>query len=83
MQIMADVGGIPGKNCRGFCEYCYFRNVKGTTVLGCKNCPPGQIGCAHCTTDTNMTRDFIPPFQVLSSLQTNIFQTQKIGRAHV
>lgn len=73
---MADVGGIPGKNCRGFCEYCYFRNVKGTTVLGCKNCPPGQIGCAHCTTDTNMTRDFIPPFQVLSSLQTNIFQTQ-------
>lgn len=76
MQIMADVGGIPGKNCRGFCEYCYFKNVHETKVLGCKNCPPGQIGCPHCTTDTNMKRDYLPPFQVLSSLQNNIFQTQ-------
>ncbi len=76
MQIMADVGGIPGKNCRGFCKYCYFKNVHENKVLGCKNCPPGQIGCVHCTTDTNMTRDYIPPFQVMSSLQTNIFQTE-------
>ncbi len=76
MQIMADVGGIPGKNCRGFCKYCYFRNVHEKKILGCKNCPPGQIGCAHCTTDTNMTRDYLPPFQVLSTLQTDIFQTE-------
>ncbi len=76
MQIMADVGGIPGKNCRGFCKYCYFKNVKETKVLGCKNCPPGQIGCVHCTTETNMKRDYLPPFQVLSSLQNNIFQTE-------
>lgn len=73
---MADVGGIPGKNCRGFCEYCYFKKVTQKKVLGCKNCPPGQIGCPHCTTDTNMTRDYFPPYQVLSSLQTNIFQTR-------
>lgn len=73
---MADVGGIPGKNCRGFCEYCYFKKVIQKKVLGCKNCPPGQIGCPHCTTDTNMTRDYFPPYQVLSSLQTNIFQTR-------
>lgn len=76
MQIMADVGGIPGKNCRGFCEYCYFKNVTETQALGCKNCPPGQIGCSHCTTDTNMKRDYFPAYQVLSTLQTNIFQTQ-------
>ena len=76
MQIMADFGGIPGKNCRGFCEYCYFKKVTQKKVLGCKNCPPGQIGCPHCTTDTNMTRDYFPPYQVLSSLQTNIFQTR-------
>ena len=76
MQIMADVGGIPGKNCRGFCEYCYFKKVTQKKVLGCKNCPPGQFGCPHCTTDTNMTRDYFPPYQVLSSLQTNIFQTR-------
>lgn len=73
---MVDVGGIPGKNCRGFCEYCYFKKVTQKKVLGCKNCPPGQIGCPHCTTDTNMTRDYFPPYQVLSSLQTNIFQTR-------
>ena len=73
---MADVGGIPGKNCRGFCEYCYFKKVTQIKVLGCKNCPQGQIGCPHCTTDTNMTRDYFPPYQVLSSLQTNIFQTR-------
>ncbi len=73
---MADVGGIPGKNCRGFCEYCYFKNVRETKILGCKNCPPGQIGCSHCTTDTNMKRDYFPAYQVLSTLQTNIFQTE-------
>lgn len=76
MQIMADVGGIPGKNCRGFCEYCYFKNVRETKILGCKHCPPGQIGCPHCTTDTNMKRDYIPAFHVISNLQTNIFQTE-------
>ncbi len=76
MQIMADVGGIPGKNCRGFCKYCYFKNVKETKILGCKNCPPGQVGCPHCTTETNMTRDYFPAYHVLSTLQTNIFQTE-------
>ena len=73
---MADVGEKKKKNCRGFCEYCYFKKVTQKKVLGCKNCPPGQIGCPHCTTDTNMTRDYFPPYQVLSSLQTNIFQTR-------
>ena len=76
MQIMADVGGIPGKNCRGFCKYCYFKNVSETKILGCKHCPPGQIGCPHCTTDTNMKRDYIPAFNVLANLQTNIFQAE-------
>ena len=76
MQIMADVGGIPGKNCRGFCEYCYFKTVNEAKILGCKNCPPGQIGCPHCSTDTNMTRDYFPAYQVLSTLQTDIFQTE-------
>ena len=74
MQIMADVGGIHGKNCRGFCEYCYFKTVREAKILGCKNCPPGQIGCPHCSTDTNMTRDYFPAYQVLSTLQTDIFQ---------
>lgn len=73
---MADVGGIPGKNCRGFCEYCYFKNVREAKILGCKHCPPGHIGCPHCSTDTNMTRDYFPAYHVLSTLQMNIFQTE-------
>ena len=76
MQIMADVGGIPGKNCRGFCKYCYFRNITEKHVFGCKYCLPGQIGCSHCTSDTNMTRDFLPSFSVLSDLQNKLFMTQ-------
>lgn len=83
MQIMADVGGIPGKNCRGFCKYCYFKNVRESKTFGCKNCPPGQIGCPHCTTDTNMKRDFFPAFQVLTTLQTNIFQKELSRNAMV
>ncbi|RAP53094.1 MAG: methanogenesis marker radical SAM protein [Methanosphaera sp. rholeuAM270] len=67
---------MPGKNCRGFCKYCYFKNVRESKILGCKHCPPGQIGCPHCTTETNMTRDYFPAYQVLSSLQTDIFQTE-------
>ncbi|MDO5852172.1 MAG: methyl coenzyme M reductase-arginine methyltransferase Mmp10 [Methanobacteriaceae archaeon] len=76
MQIMADVGGIPGKNCRGFCKYCYFRNITEKHAFGCKYCLPGQIGCSHCTSDTNMTRDFLPAFSVLSDLQNKLFMTQ-------
>ena len=35
MQIVADVGGTPGKDCNGFCKYCYFRKVKEIkTLLG-------------------------------------------------
>lgn len=76
MQIMADVGGIPGKNCRGFCNYCYFKNVTSGITLGCKYCPPGQVGCSHCTTDTNMTRDFFPAFRVLTQIQSTLFNTE-------
>lgn len=49
MQIIADVGGRPGKDCGGFCKYCYFRNVGKFKPFGCKNCPPGKIGCKVCT----------------------------------
>ncbi len=76
MQIMADIGGIPGKNCRGFCEFCYFKKVTEPKVLGCKYCPPGIIGCPHCTTDTNLKRDYLPAFHVLTTLQSNIFQRE-------
>ena len=47
--LTVDIGGSPGINCRGFCEYCYFKNVKGTQPLGCRYCLPFKKGCDYCT----------------------------------
>lgn len=48
-QLTVDIGGSPGINCRGYCEYCYFKKVKGTTPLGCRYCLPFKKGCDYCT----------------------------------
>lgn len=73
MQIIADVGGIPGKDCRGFCKYCYFRKVTGNQPLGCRNCSPGRVGCENCTTGVRETKnEFIPPFMVVSNVQNSL-----------
>lgn len=48
MDILADVGGRPGLDCRGFCSYCYFKGVKDVKPFGCKNCLPFQKGCDYC-----------------------------------
>ncbi|MHC1632045.1 MAG: methyl coenzyme M reductase-arginine methyltransferase Mmp10 [Methanotrichaceae archaeon] len=49
MEILADVGGRPGKDCKGFCSYCYFKGVKNIEPLGCKHCLPFQKGCDYCS----------------------------------
>lgn len=48
-HLTVDIGGSPGINCRGFCEYCYFKYVKGTQPLGCRYCLPFKKGCDYCT----------------------------------
>jgi methanogenesis marker radical SAM protein len=48
-QLTVDLGGSPGINCRGFCEYCYFKKVKGVQPLGCRYCLPFRKGCDYCT----------------------------------
>lgn len=48
-QLTVDIGGKPGVNCRGFCEYCYFRHVKDTHPFGCRHCPPYRVGCDYCS----------------------------------
>ncbi len=73
MQIIADVGGIPGKDCRGFCKYCYFRKVKEQDPLGCKYCSPGRVGCENCTTGVREVKnEFIHPFMVVGSVQNSL-----------
>jgi methanogenesis marker radical SAM protein len=49
MEILADVGGRPGLDCRGFCSYCYFKGVKRVQPFGCKYCMPFQKGCDYCS----------------------------------
>ncbi|HVP94693.1 MAG TPA: methyl coenzyme M reductase-arginine methyltransferase Mmp10 [Methanoregulaceae archaeon] len=48
-QLTVDIGGRPGIDCRGFCEYCYFRRVKDVDPLGCRHCLPFKKGCDYCT----------------------------------
>lgn len=73
MQIIADVGGIPGKDCRGFCKYCYFRKVKEGNPFGCKFCTPGKVGCEYCTSGVRERKNnFIPPFIVVGSVQNSL-----------
>ena len=48
-QLTVDIGGSPGINCHGFCEYCYFKKVKGVQPLGCRYCLPFKKGCDYCT----------------------------------
>jgi len=47
---MALTGGIPGVDCGGFCEFCYFKSVyrNSSPVVGCKNCGPEELGCSYC-----------------------------------
>lgn len=73
MQIIADVGGMPGKDCRGFCKYCYFRKVTDGDPFGCKYCMPGTFGCEYCTSGVREQKNqFIPPFMVVGSVQNSL-----------
>lgn len=49
VQLTVDIGGRPGIDCRGFCEYCYFKKVKSMRSFGCRHCPPFRVGCDYCT----------------------------------
>jgi len=48
-QLTVDIGGRAGIDCRGFCEYCYFKHVKNTKAFGCRHCLPFKKGCDYCT----------------------------------
>jgi methanogenesis marker radical SAM protein len=48
-QLTVDIGGRAGIDCRGFCEYCYFKRVRNTHAFGCRYCLPFKKGCDYCT----------------------------------
>jgi methanogenesis marker radical SAM protein len=49
VQLTVDIGGRPGLDCRGFCEYCYFKKVRSARAFGCRYCLPFKTGCDYCT----------------------------------
>lgn len=81
MQIIADVGGVPGKDCNGFCKYCYFKKVKEVEPLGCRYCPPGKFGCIECTQGVSDRKtEFKEPFVVMGEIQSTLmFSDRKDG----
>ncbi len=48
-QLTVDIGGRAGVDCRGFCDYCYFKHVKKVQAFGCRYCLPFKKGCDYCT----------------------------------
>jgi len=54
VQITVDIGGKPGYDCNGFCEYCYFKKVAQSDAqnppepFGCRYCLPFTKGCSFC-----------------------------------
>ncbi|WP_459201391.1 methyl coenzyme M reductase-arginine methyltransferase Mmp10 [Methanococcus sp. CF] len=66
-QLLIDLKGEPGKNCGGFCKFCYFRkvNFNNPEPLGCGQCT-FQVGCDYCTNSIReINGNFIPvPFAI-------------------
>ncbi|KZX10522.1 methyl coenzyme M reductase-arginine methyltransferase Mmp10 [Methanobrevibacter oralis] len=80
MQVVADVGGIPGKDCNGFCKYCYFRKVKEIKSFGCAHCLPNKIGCERCSKGiADAQSDFKSPFEVMNEVQNTIMMNRGFG----
>lgn len=73
MQVVANLGGVPGKDCRGFCKYCYFKKVKPIDALGCSSCPPNKVGCPRCREGVQEAgTEFQQPFTVVNQVQSTL-----------
>lgn len=84
MQIYTDVGGRPGIDCGGFCQFCFYKNVDfqglNSLNLGCTNCPPQQIGCEKCHALVNrVNNNFKPLPDVFIDLKRKILMQELWG----
>ncbi|ENN96465.1 hypothetical protein J422_02210 [Methanocaldococcus villosus KIN24-T80] len=74
MNLLVDLKGEPGKNCNGFCKFCYFRKINKNNIepLGCKYCQ-FTIGCDYCLYSVReMNGDFLPLPFVISQIQSGL-----------
>ncbi len=68
-HLSVDIGGRPGVDCRGFCEYCYFKHVRETAPLGCRYCPPYKKGCDYCS---RSVREYYQGFKELRAVTDDV-----------
>lgn len=76
MEIVADIGGSPGTDCRGFCSYCYFKKVQEVPPFGCKHCFPFAKGCDYCT---RSIRESYPGFKPLQIVMRDVSQNLRFS----
>ena len=84
VQLHVDIGGRPGVDCRGFCEYCYFKHVKEVAPFGCRYCAPWKKGCDYCTRSVKESYTGFRPLRevaddILARLQ---MMTGEIEKSH-
>jgi len=84
MEILADLGGRPGHDCRGFCRYCYFKGVKEFPPFGCKYCMPFQKGCNYCTKSIKEGySSFKPLSMVAQEIQQAVYFNKNITKFNI
>jgi methanogenesis marker radical SAM protein len=77
MEINVHLGGRPGIDCGGFCEFCFYKKVNFKELeslnFGCRFCSPNQIGCNRCREPIERVINvFKPVLNVLSDIETKI-----------
>ncbi|TRZ86759.1 MAG: methanogenesis marker radical SAM protein [Methanosarcinales archaeon] len=84
MEILADLGGRPGHDCRGFCRYCYFKGVKELEPFGCKYCMPFQKGCNYCTKSVKEGYSGFKPMSVVAQeIQQAVYFNKNVSKFNV
>lgn len=84
MEILADLGGRPGHDCRGFCKYCYFKGVKEVPPFGCKHCMPFQKGCNYCTKSVKEGYSGFKPMSVVAQeIQQAVYFNKNVSKFNV
>jgi methanogenesis marker radical SAM protein len=85
MELNAHVGGKPGIDCGGFCDFCFYKNLDLSRLksmsLGCVHCPPQQIGCEYCKKSvTRIENHFKPLSEVMTDIGRNLMILDFLGK---
>lgn len=65
MNVTLDIGGRPGRDCGGFCSFCYFKGASYVEPTGCRSCKADSRGCTNCS---QKMVEILPGFKPLDQL---------------